>query len=248
MYHIKHLLFLIFIFHFHIAGGQYASASKSLSPAQKFICLKPIAKKVQLTLDTDDANVQNHLTYYITKNNTQADTLRPEFHHLILGLLDEAIKNQLHLSIEAYNSAINNYNNICQIIDYLREVNIPPPFLKISEDFYRQQIRNREKLFRFNDVVYSYHKYYKASKLIKTGNQLFKENEAIVSTSHNQLEKILEPINHHFSSLSIKKQITYQRHVQMINPWIESFRKGITYNDTRETFIVDDDLLLLIPE
>ncbi len=248
MHHLKYLLFLLLLFPFHLAEAQHASASKPFSPAQKFFCLKPIGKKVIWAININDTDILQRLQQYISKNNPHVDTERTEFHQLILGLRDQALKNPYPLSAEVYNSAIGNYNNICQILDYLNRQNIPPSFLKISENFYLQQIRENEKTFRFDELAYSFHKNYNRYKLVKTGAQPVQDNEAFMLTTHNQLEKILTQINPRFALLSIKKQIKYQKQVQLINPWIESFRKGITYNASRETFIIDDDLFLLIPE
>lgn len=248
MHHLKYLLFLFLLFPFQLSEAQNPSASMPLSPAQKFFCLKPIGKKDPWAMNINDTDILQRLQQYIIKNNPHADTDRSEFHQLILGLRDQAIKNPYPLSAEVYNSAIDNYNNICQILDYLNRQNIPHAFLKFSEDFYLQQICKNEKTFRFDEVAYSFHKNYNRYKLVKTSAQPIQKNEAFMLTTHNQLEKILIQINPHFALLSIKKQIKYQKQVQFINPWIESFRKGITYNASLETFIIDDDLLLLIPE
>ena len=248
MHHLKYLLFLLLLFSFHLARTQHSSASKTLSQAKKFLCLKPIGKKIILAMDKDNTDILHQLQLYICKNNPHADSERTEFRQLILGLGDHAIKNQYHLSAEFYNSAIDNYNNICQILDYLNRQNIPPSFLMISEGFYLQQIRKNEKSFRFDVVAYSFRKNYNRHNLVKTGALPIHKNEAVMHTTHNQLEKILTQFSPHFSLLSIKKQIKYQKQIQCINPWIESFRKGITFNSSRETFIIDDELFLLIPE
>jgi len=237
------LIFPLLIFS-HTTAGQKNTASSEMVRVHKFVSLKPIHAALNIAAPLMAHQIQN----FIMKANPLADTGRVEFHQLILALQDEISKNSFSISSDKFNQKINNYNNICQILDYLELKKTPSVYLNFSEDFYLTQIRKSQKVFSFQKVCHTFNNTFQSYKLIKTGDKAIPGNETILITAHNQLEKILAEQNTKFSRLSVKKQLKYQRKIQIINPWIESFKKGITYNATRETFFADDEMILLIPE
>lgn len=244
---IRFLFFFFFLLLCLASEGQKNSNGKPMAAVNKFICLKPIEKNAQWTMNNRDFNSENQLKRQIIKLNPLCDTMRDEFHLLIHCLLKEITKSNLPVTGGDYNLFMNNYNNICQILDFLWSQNLPKSFLILSKNFYLQQIDNPAKEYSYSKVIRIFRKQYPHYRLIKTGNKPINGDELIVQTPHNQLEKIIAQINPCFASFSIKKQLKYQRQVQVINPWIGSFKKGLTYNTTRETFFAEDELVLLVP-
>jgi hypothetical protein len=229
--------------------GQSISVNQPNHSTQKFIPLKTIRKTTKHLPKTNNSEYTNQLKAFIVKTNPQADTLRIEFLQLISGLNEVLCTVPSTSFSKIYNSIINNYNSICMIIDFLKRQHVPFLFQKKSEEFYLQHLTDSNRLFRVSNVIFAYKKYYTTYKLVKTGDPSFENNEhGIVLTSHNQLEKIVNQINPDFASASIRKQEKFQKQVQLLNPWIESFQKGITYNTTLKTYMVDDNQLVLIPE
>ena len=243
------ILLLCFVgISFQPAEGQTTSRNNSTLTITKFICLKTIEKKDLFTVKFNKQDSLSQLRQYIYKTNVLADTGRHEFHVLISGLLEEVKKKSLPISADRFNLYIENYNNSCQIIDYLSLQKIPSGFFEFSKKFYGEKICNPGNPSCFKVFIRTFTKHYNNFRLVSTGDKPFPGKEQAVVTTHNQLEKIIPEINPTFSSFSKKKQIAFQRKVQVVNPWIESFKKGISYNKTQEAFFADDEFLLLIPE
>jgi hypothetical protein len=248
MQRISFLLLFFLGIAFQTSKGQKQSWSSPDNAPTAFVSLKTISKKAHFPMKFDNRDSLVQLQQYILKNNAQADTGRDEFHRLIYSLQEEVKKSSQSISSDKYNSTIKNYNNACQIIDYLSLQKIPSSFFEFSKEYYRKQICDPRKPLSLKAFRRTFTKHYKNYRLVRTGDKPNHGKDQPLVTTHNQLEKIMAEINPTFTSFSIKKQISLQRKVQIVNPWIESFKKGVTYNQTRETFFVDDEYLLLIPE
>jgi hypothetical protein len=110
---------------FQTSEGQKQYRIAPDSAPTVFVSLKAIGKKAHFPMKSDKRDSMVRLQQYILNNNAQADTGRVEFHWLTYSLQEEVNKSSKPISSDRYNSYIKNYNNICQIIDYLSIQNTP---------------------------------------------------------------------------------------------------------------------------